>query len=162
MAQAPKKAAAPVRPAPAPVKPVAKVAPKAAPVVEEEKTPGELTVSAKLSDHDNVLSITYQFGANLADMSELFGEDVVFNKALDSMVIDAQSKLRRHLRAALVGDKDGKKTPLPEDVQSLFDDWKPSAGHAERKSAAEKVQTLVGKLSAEERADLIERLRAAE
>ncbi len=155
------------KPAAKPAAPT-KAATKAAPAKSHDdkeqavaRANGDLTIAAKLSDHDQVVSVNYNFGKDLDEMTELFTPEVVYNKAMDSMVIDAQAKLRRHLRAALVGDKDGKKTPMPKDTQELFADWKPSAGRTERKSAAEKVQTLVGKVSAEERADLIKRLREA-
>lgn len=155
MATAPKKAPAPA----AAPKPAAKLA-----VVPETRAPGDLVVSAKLSDNDKVISIEYNFGASLAEMSELFGEEVVYNKAMDAMIIDAQAKLRRHLRASFEGKNAKgeviKAIPLPKDLQELFADWKPSAGRTERKSAAEKVQTLVGKLTDEERKALIARLKA--
>ena len=128
----------------------------------EAKPSGDLTVSAKLADFDKVISVQYNFGADIEEMIELFGADVVYNKAMDSMVIDAQSKLRRHLKAELVGDKkDGKKIPLPKDIQELFADWKPAAGSKERKSALEKAQTLIGRLNDEERKSLIAQIRAA-
>ena len=159
MATAPKKAAsAPAKAAPAKAAP-AKAAPK-----DESRAPGDLTVSAKLSDNDTVVAVQYNFGANLEEMTELFGEDVVYNKAMDSMVIDLQSKLRRHIRQSLphknAKGEDQAVTPLPKDLQSLVADWKPAAGGRERKSAAEKVGNLVGKLSAEERAELIAKLKA--
>src|SRR3981081_3088735 len=125
----------------APKKPAAKPAApaKAARPAERQaaRANGDLTIAAKLSAHDQVVSVNYNFGKDLDEMTELFTPEVVYNKAMDSMVIDAQAKLRRHLRAALVGDKDGKKTPMPKDIQELFADWKPSAGRTERKSAAE-------------------------
>lgn len=143
------------KPTPAPVKAASAAKPNG-----QDRAPGDLTVSAKLSDHDQTVAVNYNFGADLDEMSELFTPEVVYNKALDAMVIDLQAKLRRHLRAALVADKEGKTTALPKDLQTLVADWKPSAGRTERKSAAEKVAGLVGKLSAEDRAALIARLKA--
>lgn len=165
MAQAPKKAAAPSK---APV--------KAAPAKSngEDKEPGVIVVSARLSDatmkdkYDGrpspVISVEYNFGTNLDEAAELFTPEVVFNKFVDSGVIDLQSKLRRHIEASLkTVDAKGNKitpTPLPKDPQELVADWKPAAGNKERKSAAEKVSTLVGKLTEQERKELIERLRS--
>src|SRR6266478_5603401 len=115
---APRKAAPP---APAPKAP-AKTAPRGN--GEDARAPGDLTISAKLSDNDKVLSIDYNFGGNLEEMTELFGAEVVYNKAMDSMVIDAQAKLRRHLRASF-DSKNAKgevikAIPLPKNVQELF------------------------------------------
>ena len=165
MATAPKKGAS---------KPAAKPAAEAAKGNGEAKTPGVQVVSAKLSEGtmkdkfggkpSPVVSVEYNFGATLDESVELFGEQIVHSKFVDSAVIDLQSTLRRAITASLM-TKNAKgeavtPKPLPKDSQSLVAEWKPSAGHAERKSAAEKVTTLVGKLTAEERADLIARLKA--
>lgn len=139
----------------APAKPVAKAAPPKAEVAGE-------AISAKLSTHDQVLTVNYDFGTNLDEAVDKFGAETVFNCFKDAAVIKLQALLRRKLTAALVGDKDGKTTDLPEDVQELVADWKPSASGTTRKSAAEKVETIIGKMSEEERAALIAKLQAGE
>ena len=168
MATAPKRGAS----KPASSKPASSKA--AAPAVKQPSEPGVKVVSAKLSDGtmkekfggkpSPVLSVEYDFGTTLDESVELFGEQIVHSKFVDSAIIDLQSTLRRAITASLV-TKNAKgeavtPKPLPKDPQSLVAEWKPSAGHTERKSASEKVQTLVGKLTAEERAALIERLKS--
>lgn len=138
---------------------------KAAPQVELEA--GELSVTAKLSESkmkskygggaSPVLTVAYNFGADLDDAVEKFGAETVFNSFVDRAVINLQGKLRRHIEESLA-EKDPK--PLPKNAQDLVGDWVPAAGTAVRKSPSEKVSVLVGKLSAEDRAALIERLKA--
>lgn len=160
MATAPKKAAPPVKAAPAKVAP--KVAAKTNGAATNTEDMGE-RIAVKLADDDTVLSVPYTIGADLDALTENFGADAVFAKAKVGIVLEAQAKLRRILTLALKGDKDGKKTPLPKDTSTLLDDWKPSAGGSRaRTSPSEKVATLVGKLSQEERAALIARLKAGE
>lgn len=151
-------------PAKAPVK--APVKPAAAP--EPVELPGE-TVSATLSESKAkehglesapTLTVKYDFGANLDEAVDLFTADVVYNLFKDAAIIALQAKLRRHLTASIVPNKSGETVALPDDPQTLVDDWKPSVSTGgSRKSAGEKVASLLNKLSPDERAALIAKLQ---
>lgn len=114
----------------------------------------KVDVSAKLKDVEGqapnpVVTVQYDFGASMSETIALFGEQVVFNKAVDSLVIDCQALVRRAIR----------KGKTQAEIQALVDAWKPSAASTVRKSATEKVGDLVGKMSAEEKAALLKSLK---
>lgn len=156
--KAPAKSATPAK---APVRPTKPAAP------EPEVEAGTTNVSATLSESkakelglDSAPSVTvqYNFGADLDDAVERFGGDVVFGMFKDAATIALQAKLRRAITASVVPNKAGQVTALPDDPQDLVGEWKPAVGGGPRKSASEKVASLVGKLSPEERAALIAKL----
>lgn len=100
-------------------------------------------------------SITVEFDlpTTLQGMVEKFGEDVVRSKAEDSIVIDVQALIRRKLDAKEEKDR------TPEAIQAAVNEYKPSAGTRVTRSAAEKVEDLAGKMTAEEKKALIAKLR---
>lgn len=141
----PSRSAAPVKPAPKPV----------APPPPPEKEAGVRTVSARLSkekDPDQrTVSIDYNFGSNIDEAVEIFGADVVYQKAIDALVIDCQANIRRRIAK---GETD-------EQIETALASWKPTLGSSgPRKSHAEKVSDMLGKLSAEERAAVLAQLKA--
>lgn len=74
---------------------------------------GVIEISAKKNDLSAV--VTYDFGADLDSMIELFGADVVFTNARQSMKITAQAAMRRMLSA-------GKEQA---EIQEAIASWKP-------------------------------------
>lgn len=110
-----------------------------------------MEVKAKLKDQDAATVVNYNFGDNLEGMRALFGDEVVFNKALDALVIDCQSNVRRLI----------KKGKSQAEIQAEIDKWKPSTVSAVRKSAAEKVQDLVGQLTPDQKKELLAQLKKA-
>jgi hypothetical protein len=162
-------ATAPKKGAPAP-KAAAK--PAAAPAAskgngESTKEPGVMSVTATLSEAtmkekyggapSPTVTVDYNFGTDLDDSVAKFGADVVYNSFVDRAVINLQGMLRRVLHATLDPEKP---VPLPKNKQDLVAEWTPSAGAASRKTPAEKISVLVGKLSDEDRAALIARLKS--
>lgn len=103
-------------------------------------------VSARLADMDkeDAVTVQYDFGDNLAEAVESYGEEVVFSSYKSSVVIDLQAYIRGLIRR----DK------TPEEIQEAVSNWKPGVKAVRGKSAAEKLDTLLGKLSDEERAAL--------
>ena len=75
---------------------------------------GVIEVSAKKEGFDEV-RIQYDFGANLAEMTEKFGEDIVFTNARANMKITLQGVIRRYIAA-------GKNASEIADVVAT---WKP-------------------------------------
>ena len=142
--------AAPVRPT-TPARPAPKAAP--APAAEEESNGGTptmpMTVNARTTKSERVVSASYDFGATLAESVELFGENVVHGVFIDQAVIRLQALLRRCIEDE-VGDKD---------IEAKVAAWKMTVGGRERKSAAEKVQDLLGKMSPAQKAELLKSLR---
>lgn len=87
----------------------------------------------------------------LSGKVDLFGEEVVDGAAEDSLVISVQALMRRMMQA---GKSD-------EEVQKAVSEWKPEVRTVIRQSAFEKASGAIGKLTAEERAELLKKLQAA-
>jgi len=119
-----------------------------------------MEIKSKLKDDKEHTIVNYNFPSDLKGLTEKFGADVVFGKAMDSLVIDVQALVRRHLKGST--DKDGKVTTKPKtqaEIQEIVKAWIPGVG-AVRKSPVEKVGTLIGQMSAEEKAALLKQLQA--
>ena len=114
----------------------------------------EIEVKAKATLADGStreVAIQYDFGNNLSEMQELFDDETVFANAKAQMVINLQAYLRR-----LAGDpKEGEQPLTDEEIQAKAKEWKPGNKQVTRKSNAEKVSELLGKMSAEEKAKLL-------
>ena len=98
------------------------------------------------------VSVDYDFGDNLQEAVELFGDDVVFSRFKAAAVVDLQALIRRHLG--------GEKPKTAEEIQALVSEWKPGVSKRVRKSTTEKAQDLIGQMSAEEKAALLASLQA--
>ena len=104
-------------------------------------------VSAKLSDMEESVTVEYDFGDNLADAVEKYGEETVFSRWVAAARIDLQAYMRGLIKQ--------KKTP--EEIAEAVENWQPGVKVARSKSAAEKLETLLSKLSEEERAALFQK-----
>lgn len=82
---------------------------------EEKVESGVIEVSAKKQGFDTEVTITYDFGKNLAEMTAKFGEDVTFSNARANMKITLQGVLRRLIEA-------GK---TQEEISGVAAQWKP-------------------------------------
>lgn len=134
---------------PAPARPAQRPA-AAAPAQEEGTAPAmpmTVTGSIKSGDHaGKSASVQYDFGSTLDEMVEKFGENVVYGVALDQLVIRLQALIRRLLESEDFSQ---------DKLEKAADDWKPTVGGGVRKSAAEKVSDLLGKMSPEQRQALL-------
>ena len=65
--------------------------------------------------NDRAVTISYDFGENLQEMAEKFGENVVYTNARKSFIITAQAAIRRMIEA---GRSD-------EEIQQKMSLWKP-------------------------------------
>lgn len=74
---------------------------------------GIIEIAAKKNDLSAV--VTYDFGADLDEMVEKFGKEVVFSNARQSMKITAQAIMRRNLS----------KGKTQEEIQEVISSWKP-------------------------------------
>ena len=102
-------------------------------------------VSAKTSDSDRVVTVTYDFGKDMATSVEKFGENVVHSKFVQSAIIDLQSLIRRLLKAGKTDDE----------INAEVSGWKPGAKVTVRKSGKEKALDALGSLSEEDRAAIL-------
>jgi hypothetical protein len=66
---------------------------------ENVQESGVIEVSAKKSGFDTEVTVTYDFGKDLAEMSEKFGADVVHTNARANMKITLQGVIRRMIEA---------------------------------------------------------------
>jgi len=94
--------------------------------------------------------IEYDLPGDLQSLVAKFGEASVFDNAVDSYVISIQSLCRRNI------DK------TDAEITELAAAWVPGERSATvKKNAFEVASSAIGKLSPEERASLLEKLRAA-
>jgi hypothetical protein len=96
---------------------------------------------------------------DLDGLVALYGKDVAYNAAIDSLVITVQAGMRRAMEDKV--SKDGKVTPgkTQAEIQALYGpNWRPDVRTVVRQSAFEKAQTSIKQLSAEERAALLAEL----
>ncbi len=105
-----------------------------------------MKVSAKKGDGTPV-EIEKDFGENLDDMIELYGDSVVFDKARSAMVVALQGVIRTH---------EGKSA---KQIQDIADAWQPGTRKA-GKSKAEKIRDAFKDLDAEQRAEILKDLKA--
>ena len=89
----------------------------------------------------------YDFGGTSDGMLQLFGIDIVYRHALQAMTIALQARLRANITD---------KKAMDETVKS----WKPGQQRV-RKTKLEKASTLIGDMSADERAELLKALKAS-
>lgn len=96
------------------------------------------------------LTVSYDFGENLQDAVAKFGEEIVFSNAVQSMKISLQALIRRGF------DKGTEDSVIAQQAAA----WKPGVA-AQRQS--DPVATITSKwaaLSAEDRAELLKKLKA--
>lgn len=108
-----------------------------------------MQVSCKNPSVSRELAVDYNFGENLAEAVEMFGEDVVFT----GFVADAKVGLQAIVRARL--GKSDDEYMSDEEIIAEAAQWKPGV----RKQAADpmaKLQALLAKLSPEQRAAVLE------
>jgi len=91
----------------------------------------------------------YDFGENLQDAAQKYGEDTVFKLYRQQAVVRAQAVARTHLTA-------GKSI---DEVQQVLNGWKPDATMSRAKSPVEKLAAKFAKLSPEEKQALLESIK---
>ena len=118
-----------------------------------------MEIKSKLKDKpDEVVTVNYDFPADLDGLTKAFGADVIFSKAMDSLIIDVQALVRRHLRGTVGADGKVKVAPKNQaEIQAIVSAWKPGVG-PNRATPVEKVGTLIAKMSDDEKAALLAQL----
>lgn len=92
------------------------------------------------------LSANYDFGSSVEEAKEKFGEAVVLSGFIAHSVVQLQSRMRAAAKAG-------------NDIQTTIDAWKPGVA-APRKDPVETMEARFEKMTPEQQADLIEKLRA--
>ena len=100
----------------------------------------------------DVITVTKNLGANLAEKTQLFGEEVVNNNADDSMVITIQSAVRRLAKAG--------KTPA--EIQAHVDAMNFTGGGARgpRKDPMEAFLAKFETMDPEKQKEMLQQLKA--
>lgn len=126
---------------------------------------GEVEVTARVPNAEppREVSVKYNFGRNLAEAVQLFGEDVVFNRFESAATIDLQALMRRHM-VDQTNKKGEVSSPAKSDdeIRKLVANWRPGIKQIQRKSAKDKVKDLLSSMSPEERAALLQSYQEGE
>lgn len=111
-----------------------------------------IKVQAKTKEHPEPIEVEYDFGdGTLKGLVSKFGEEVVYSRAMSALVIDLQALMRRH--------RESKEYSFDK-LKTAVKDWKPTVVTAVRRSAAEKLEDTVAKMTPEQRAELLKKLMA--
>jgi hypothetical protein len=107
--------------------------------------PGIIEVTAKKNEAEG--TINYDFGENLEEMTEKFGESVTFTNARANMKIVLQAAMRRRLEAG-------------QPVDDLADNWKPGVQMERIVDPIAAAKAKYATMTDEEKAAFLEDLRA--
>lgn len=110
----------------------------------------DLEVTAERPGTGAACTVKVPFAENLEELKTQFGEEVIYTKARQSMVIALQSFLRGLLDA----------NKSQEEIQQAAVEWKPGMRRP-AKTPEDAARDALGKMSAEQRAAFIKELRAA-
>jgi hypothetical protein len=80
--------------------------------------PGIIEVTAKKNEAE--ATINYDFGENLEEMTELFGDSVTFTNARSNMKIVLQAAMRRRLEAGPIAAAKAKYATMSDEEKAAF------------------------------------------
>ena len=109
-------------------------------------------VTAKVTAGDRAgedFTVKFNLPANVEEATERFGDDVVFSRFKQSLVIDLQSFMRSHIK------KDG---ATSEKIQLAVDEWTPGT-RKPAKPLSERLADIMKKLTPDERREFLEEYR---
>ena len=112
-----------------------------------ESPSGVIEVSAKTGEGAEA-SLNYDFGADLKDAVNKFGDEVVFTNFRKSAKIDLQSVMRRYLTAG-------------KDVADLLNIWKPGVTLERTVDPKAAAKNAFSKMSDEEKRAFIQELKSS-
>jgi hypothetical protein len=119
------------------------------------------SISAKRKDDTASTVVSFDLPDNLAAMVTAYGEDIVYSKAKQAIVIDLQAMVRRAITPAT--DKDGKVTRAAlggTALQAEVDKWKPDNRTTVKKSATDKAKDAIAAMTPEEKQALLASLKS--
>lgn len=109
-----------------------------------------MKINAKTKKHPTPVTVDYDLPAGLDAKVKKFGADVIDAMAEDSIIINVQALVRRHIEKGI----------SQADIQKAVTAWSPSVRTIIRQSAFEKASSSLDKLTPEERKQLLQRLQA--
>jgi len=112
----------------------------------------EITARVGKEEDSPSCTVVYDMGDNLAEAVEKFGEGVVYKRFEQSLTIEIQAIIRRHLG--------GEKPKTQDEIQALIDEFSPGLQRS-RKTAKEKALDLLEGLSETDREEILKSLAAA-
>lgn len=108
-----------------------------------------MEISFKTKEHPEARKVNFDMPPDLEALRAKFGDESVYNAATGAYVISLQALARRHIEKS------------DEEIQALVDAWNPNErSPAVKQTAFEKATSALSKLSAEEKAELLAKLRA--
>lgn len=108
-----------------------------------------MEIQFKTKENPEVRKINFDMPTDLAGLQAKFGDDAVFKAAQGAFVISLQALARRHI------DK------TDAEIQALADTWNPNErSPAVKQTAFERAASALNKLSPEETAELMRKLKA--
>ena len=118
---------------------------------EESYTSKVINASApKKLNSDRVVSIVYDFGADLDGAVSKFGADVVMSNFVSKATITAQAAIRRFIEAGL----------SDEEIQEKMSAWQPGVALDRTVDPVAALMGKFGNMSAEEQGELLAKLQA--
>lgn len=109
-----------------------------------------MEISFKTKEHPEARKVNYDMPETFDALVERFGADSVYEAAKGAYVISLQALARRHIEKS------------DEEVQEIVNSWDPNTrSPAVKQTAFEKATSALTKLSPEEKAELLAKLRAS-
>jgi hypothetical protein len=108
-----------------------------------------LEVSTRAPKKDKELKVSYDFGDSLEEAVAKFGAEVVYSNFKQSAVISLQGNVRRYLDKGELTD---------EQIVGKVAEWKPAVAKVSTSDAKETILKKFDKMSAADKAALIEQL----
>jgi hypothetical protein len=107
-----------------------------------------MEISFKTKEHPEARKVEFDMPADLDSLVAKYGADTVYAAASGNFVISLQALARRHIEKS------------DEEIQALVAAWNPNERAAAVKATpAERAASAFSKLSPEEKAELLARLR---
>lgn len=108
-------------------------------------------IVARTKEKPNPVEAEYDFGdGTLKGLASKFGEDVIASRAKAALVIDIQALMRRHIESK---DFD------PAKMRKAVAEFKPTVSNGVRRSASERIEDSLSKMSPDEQKALLARLQ---
>lgn len=101
---------------------------------------------------ESTITLDYDFGDTLEAMLSEFGEEAVFLHARADMKVSVQGAIRGFIKAGLDEDQ----------VLEKMTEWEMPSGAPRSKDPVDKLEKILGKLSAEEREAVLAKVMAAQ
>lgn len=108
-----------------------------------------MEISFKTKEHPEARKVNFDMPADLDSLVASFGAESVYAAATGAYVISLQALARRHIEKS------------DEEIQAMVSNWNPNERTpAVKQTAFEKASSQLAKLSPEEKAELLKKLRA--